>query len=262
MRSRKSRCKRNKKRSLKVKSLTAIAVFLIIVISAFFLYVGFYYKASSLALNSLKSDSIVKVEESGDILFQPVSNAKNVGFIFYPGAKVEASAYAPMAKEIASNGYTVVIAKMKFNLAILSPNKADSIVSKYKNINTWVIGGHSLGGVIAADYASKNEKIKGLVFLASYPQKGRDFNSKDIKVLSLWGSNDKVADLNKIKDSKNLMPIAAHFIEIKGGNHGGFGDYGQQKGDGEASITNEEQMSYTSKYIMKMLDSLNIPLTE
>lgn len=121
-------------------------------------------------MDDLKSDALVKVEESGDILFEPVSNAKNIGFIFYPGAKVEASAYAPIAKEIASKGYTVSIAKMSFNLAVLSPNRADSIISNHEEIDTWVIGGHSLGGVMAADYALKNDKIKGLVLLASYPQ--------------------------------------------------------------------------------------------
>lgn len=153
-------------------------------------------------------------------------------------------------------GYTVVIAKMKFNLAILSPNKADKIISENNEINNWVIGGHSLGGVMASDYALKNDKIKGLVLLASYPQSKESFIDKDIKVLSLWGENDKVADLNKVKNSKNVMPIGSEFQEIQGGNHGGFGDYGYQKGDGEASITNEDQMSITSEYIIKFLDSL------
>ncbi len=245
------------KKSLTFKILTGVAIFLLILVSGFFIYVSSYYKADSFALDSLKSDSLVKVEENGDILFEPVLNAKNIGFIFYPGAKVEASAYAPLANEIAANGYPVVIAKMNFNLAILSPNRADSVISNHKDIDTWVIGGHSLGGVMAADYALKNEKIKGLILLASYPQDKTDLSSKPIKVLSLWGSNDKVADLNKVKGAKKLLPSDSEFIEIKGGNHGGFGDYGHQKGDGEASISNKQQMMDASKYIIELLDSLN-----
>lgn len=245
------------KKSLKFKIFTVIFALLILLVAGFFIYVSSYYKASSLALDSLTSDALVNVEENGDILFEPVSNAKNIGFIFYPGAKVEASAYAPLAKEIAAKGYTVSIAKMSFNLAIFSPNKADSIISKHKEIDTWVIGGHSLGGVMAADYALKNDKIKGLVLLASYPQAKTNLSSQPIKVLSLWGSNDKVADLTKVKDAKNAMPSDARFIEINGGNHGGFGDYGHQKGDGESSITNKEQMTETSQYIVEMLDSLD-----
>ncbi len=246
------------RKSLKFKIFTAIAIFLIVVIGGFFIYVSSYYKSGSLALNSLKSDSIVKVEvqENEDIVFKPVSNNKKIGFIFYPGAKVEASAYAPIAREIASNGYTVVIAKMRFNLAILSPNKADNIIKEYKDINTWVIGGHSLGGVMASDYALKNDKVKGLVLLASYPQDKTDLRSSNVKVISLWGSNDKVADLNKVKDAKSIMPSGSEFIEIKDGNHGGFGDYGHQSGDGEALITNKQQMKDTSKYIINLLDSL------
>lgn len=208
-------------------------------------------------MDSLTSDALAKVEENGDILFEPVSNAKNIGFILYPGAKVEASAYAPLAKEVAAKGYIVSIAKMSFNLAIFSPNKANSIISNYKEIDTWVIGGHSLGGIIAADYALKNDKIKGLVLFASYPQSKTNLSSKPIKVLSLWGSNDKVADLTKVKDAKNAMPSDARFIEIIGGNHGGFGDYGHQKGDGESSITNKQQMMETSQYIVELLDSLD-----
>lgn len=244
------------KKSFIFKLTRIFSVLLIILISAFFIYVSAYYKAGSIGLNSLKSDSTVLVEDKGNITFKPVSNSKNIGFIFYPGAKVEASAYAPMAKEIASKGYTVVIAKMSFNLAILSPNKADEIIRKNNDISNWVIGGHSLGGVMAADYAEKDNKIEGLVLLASYSQEGRDFTNRNIKVLSLWGDNDKVADLNKVKKCKEVMPIDSEFKAIEGGNHGGFGDYGHQKGDGEASITNEEQMHAASEEIIKFLNKI------
>jgi len=244
------------KKSFGFSIFKVIASLLIILTSIFFIYVSSYYKAGSLALSSLKSDAAVEVQDNGDLIFKPISNNKNTGLIFYPGAKVEASAYAPIAKEIASNGYTVVIAKMSFNLAILSPNKADNIISNNREISNWIIGGHSLGGVMAADYALKNDKIKGLILLASYSQKDKDFTNRNIKVLSLWGDNDKVADLNKVKNCKSVMPSDSEFKEIKGGNHGGFGDYGYQKGDGESSITNEEQISETSKEIMKLFDNV------
>ena len=242
------------KKSFKFKLLSIITVFLVLLASVFFAYVNSYYKAEVLASDSLKSDWIVDVEDNEDITFKPVSNVKNTGFIFYPGAKVEASAYAPMAKEIASKGYTVVIAKMSFKLAILSPNKADEIIRENNDISNWVIGGHSLGGVMAADYAEKNDKIEGLVLLASYSQQGRDFTGRNIKVLSLWGDNDKVADLDKVKNCKNVMPANSEFKEIIGGNHGGFGDYGHQKGDGETTISNEEQMHAASEEIVRLLN--------
>jgi len=244
------------KKSLPFRIFLGIAILLTILSATFFIYVSSYYKAGSLALSSLKSDSIVEVLDNSNIIFKPASTSKNVGFIFYPGAKVEASAYAPIGRKIAASGYTVVIAKMNFNLAILSPNKADSIINENKDISNWVIGGHSLGGVMASDYALKEDRIKGLILLASYPQSKKDFTNKPIKALSLWGENDKVADLNKINNSKSVMPSGSEFQEIKGGNHGGFGDYGHQKGDGEALITNEKQMSITSEYIINFLEDL------
>jgi hypothetical protein len=247
-----------KKKSLKFKIFIGFSIFVIVLVSVFFIYVGTFYKAGPLALASLKSDAVVKVEQNGDIYFVPVAEAKNIGFIFYPGAKVESRAYSPMAKEIASKGYPVIIAKMTFNLAILSPNRASQIIGKYRNIHTWAIGGHSLGGVMAADYAYNNSgKIKGLVFLAAYPQSKRDFTNFKLKCLSLWGSKDEVADLNKVRSSKKIMPKGSAYIEIKGGNHGGFGDYGHQKGDGQATITNKQQMLDTANYIIKFLNSLN-----
>lgn len=245
-----------RKKSFILKLTRIFAVLLIILISAFFIYVSSDYKAGSLGVNNLKSDSIILVEDKENITFKPESNSKDIGFIFYPGAKVEPSAYSPMAREIASKGYTVVIAKMRFNLAMLSPNKADDIIKENSEISKWVIGGHSLGGVMAIDYAEKNSNIAGIVLLASYAQEGRDFTNKDIKVLSLWGDNDKVADLNKVKNCKNIMPANSEFKEIKGGNHGGFGDYGHQKGDGEATITNEEQMHVASEEIIKLLNTI------
>lgn len=244
--------------SLKFKIFTGIAISLVILISSFFIYLTSYYEADTLALNSLKSDSLVEVKENKDILFEPtISNAKKIGLIFYPGAKVEPSAYAPLAKEIASNGYTVIIAKMNFNLAILSPNRADDIISDHQDVDTWVIGGHSLGGVMASNYALDHDEMKGLILLASYPQNKTNLSNEPIKVLSLWGSNDGIADLNKVIDAENVMPTDSKFIEIKGGNHGGFGDYGHQKGDGESSITNKEQMIEASKYIMELMEGLN-----
>lgn len=247
-----------KKKSLKFKISISIVAILAILVGIFFIYTSSYYKSQSYAIESLKSDSNVKVEteQNGDIFFNPKSNKKKVGFVFYPGAKVENSAYSPMAREIASKGYPVILSKMKFNLAILSPNKAKNILDEYPDINSWVIGGHSLGGVMASDYALKDNKIKGLVLLASYPKDHKDFTKSWINVLSLWGSNDKVADLNKVKNAKKVMPANSKFIEIPGGNHAGFGDYGEQKGDGKSLISNKEQINITSSEIIKFLEAI------
>ena len=76
------------KKSFIFKLTRIFSVLLIILISAFFIYVSAYYRAESIGLNSLKSDSTVLVEDKGNITFKPLNNSKNIGFIFYPGAKV------------------------------------------------------------------------------------------------------------------------------------------------------------------------------
>ncbi|WP_432353653.1 alpha/beta hydrolase [Sporosarcina sp. A2] len=247
----------NRKKSWKVKILIGIVVVLVLAVAGFFIFVSASYEASPAAKESLQSDNQVQVVEDGDLLFTPVSTSKDIGFIFYPGAKVEATAYAGMAKGIAAEGYPVLIADLPFNLAILSPNRADEIIRSHPEIKRWVIGGHSLGGVMAADYALEHDEIEGLILLASYPQSKTDLSKTSLRVLSLYGSNDEVADLEKVKGAKSILPSDTKFIEIKGGNHGGFGKYGHQKGDGESSLQGDQQIQDTVRYVIDFLGELN-----
>lgn len=214
------------------------------------------YDADKTAFEYLESTDEVQVEDGKYIVFTPKENIKKTGFIFYPGGLVEPEAYAPIMKRIADQGYKVVIVPMPMNLAVLNGDKAEDIIEKYDDIDNWIIGGHSLGGVMACRYAAKDDKVKGVVLYASYPQ-GDELMNTDIKVLSLWGSEDKVASIEKIKDGKNKVNPDAEFIEIKGGNHGHFGDYGEQKGDGESTITSEEQWNETAEYTVEFLQKFD-----
>jgi len=244
------------KKSWKFKLFIGLAIFLLIIAVGFFVFASFYYKAQSYAEDNLQSDSEVTVKNEKELVFEPTSNKKNIGFIFYQGAKVEAEAYAPMAKELAKEGYTVVIPHLPLKMAIFSPDRADKVIRKHPEITTWAIGGHSLGGVTASDYALRHDKIAALVLLASYPGSHTDLSETSVDVLSIWASRDEVADAKAIKSAKASMPSDAKFLEIKGGNHAGFGDYGEQKGDGKATISNEEQMTQTTTAILELLDRL------
>lgn len=242
------------KKSWKVKLFIGLAVFLLVIAVGFLLFASSYYKAQSYAKENLQSDSNVTVENEKELLFEPTSSKKKIGFIFYQGAKVEAEAYAPMAKELAKQGYTVVIPHLPLKMAIFSPDRADKVIRNHPEIDTWVIGGHSLGGVTASDYALRHDKISALVLLASYPGGHTDLSEASVDVLSIWASHDEVADAKAIKAAKSSMPSDAKFLEIEGGNHAGFGDYGEQKGDGEASISNKEQITQTTVAILELLE--------
>lgn len=216
------------------------------------------YDVSDSALEYLQSSDTVTVTDDKYITFTPKENIHDTGFIFYPGGLVEAEAYAPIMNKIAQQGYQVIVVTMPMNLAVFGSGKAKDVIKDYPDIKNWVIGGHSLGGVMACKYAAKDpEDIKGVVLYASYPQDDA-LKYTDVKVLSLWGSEDKVADINKILDAKDKVNSDdAEFIEIVGGNHGHFGDYGEQKGDGESIITPQEQWDEASQYTVAFLESFN-----
>ncbi|WP_167957522.1 alpha/beta family hydrolase [Anaerosporobacter faecicola] len=210
------------------------------------------YQPNALAEEALLNGSTVEVIKGENIAFVPKVEATK-GFIFYPGGLVEPEAYAPLCRGIAEQGYLVVIVPMKWNLAILSPNRANSVVKEYPDIKTWAIGGHSLGGVMASSYAGKHDTIAGVVFYAAYP-KSDELVDKECKVLSIYGSKDGVADQKKIKSAK--LPKDATFIEIEGGNHSYFGSYGLQKGDKEAEIAPQQQTEQAVSATVEFLEML------
>lgn len=201
-------------------------------------------KPSAEAYAAMKSTEEVKVslDAAGRLLFEPIGAQNGVGFILYPGARIDPRAYAPLARGIAAGGSIVVIAPMLFNLAVLSPERAQDIIDTYQGVRTWVVGGHSLGGSMAARFASLHIKeIKGLVLWASYPASNDDLSASALSVLSVSASRDGLATPSKITAARKLLPAAATYRFIEGGNHAQFGSYGIQMGDHAAAISAAEQ---------------------
>ena len=198
---------------------------------------------SETAMKALQSDDQVMVSQEADfIVFEPKNNAAATGFIFYPGAGVDARSYAPVLREIAARGHFAVLSAMPLDLAFLKPNAADQVIAKYPEIEDWIIGGHSLGGVVAASYAARQPAIDGMVFMASYPANDV-LKGSDLPTLSIYGSQDGLTTPQNIEDSRALLPADTDFVEIKGGNHSQFGSYGLQHGDNQATIPPEKQWS-------------------
>lgn len=244
----------NLDRIKKIIKYTLIA--LIIGIFIFFIYANKTYKPQELAHLSLISDNYVEVSKDKFITFTPKENKATKGLILYPGAKVDIESYAPLAKNIAKNGYKVVIVNATLNLPIFSPNKAKEVINEHKDIKTWIVGGHSLGGTAAAKFATENKDlISGVIFLASYPS-NNELISSNMEVLSIWGSKDGVLNFKNLIEAKQKLPIDATYVEIEGGNHAQFGDYGKQNGDNEAVISQEKQLQITSKSIIEFLNTI------
>ena len=115
-------------------------------------------------------------------------------------------------------------------MAIFDSGAANGVIAKFPEIQSWYIGGHSMGGAMASDYASKNpDKVKGLILLGAYIY--GDYPPEN--ALTIYGTLN--SDLEKHID------YTENIVVIQGGNHAQFGNYGKQEGDPDAEITAQEQ---------------------
>lgn len=239
---------RRKPRKL-VIALVAIAVLLCVGAAAFFLYASDFYHDLDADHRNLVSTERLPVEQGDNFLAFGDPDA-STGIVLYPGAKVEYSAYAPLMRELAERGYLAVVVQMPFNFAFFDVNAADRVRAAFPQVDSWWVGGHSLGGSMAAQYAADHADdagLDGLVLLGSYT--ASDLSATNLGVISIYGSNDEVLNRAKLADSADLLPEGAETLEIDGGNHAYFGTYGPQNGDGEATITPAEQQERTADAI-------------
>lgn len=215
-------------------------------------YVSDYYHVVDRDLALTETDT-VKITQTGfGYLFD--GEGEKSALIFYPGAKVEDLAYAEILKQIAESGTDCFLMHMPCNLAFFGKDSADKIIGSY-DYEHWYLAGHSLGGAMAAYYAADDpdnrDKLDGLIFLAAYSTK--DLSGSGFSVLSIYGSEDKVVNTEKIEQGRELMPEDYEEFVIDGGNHAGFGDYGKQSGDGEAKISGSEQKEQAAAKIIDFI---------
>ena len=225
-----------------IKRIALGLLLLLLAITAGFVWWGLHpLEAMPEALNALQSDDQVRVEEDPWMTFAPAGTNPTVGVIIYPGGHVDARAYAPLTREIAKAGYFVVLPSMPLNLAVLNSKEATQIIAAYPEIESWIIGGHSLGGAMAAEYVkAQPDKIAGLILWASYSAESTNLSAiPALKVISIYGTED--GGVAELRTSGNRLPEDTIWVEIKGGNHAQFGWYGEQSGDGEATISREAQ---------------------
>lgn len=232
--------------------LTSVVSVLLVAFIACAVYINDYYKANIVAISAFASVNYVEETTTSDgaMIFEPED--VRAGFIFYPGGKVEYKAYIPLMRACASNGILCVLVEMPFNLAVFDINAADGMKDSYPEIEKWYIGGHSLGGSMAAAHLSDNaEDYIGLILLGSYSTK--NLSEKGIAVLSVYGSEDKVLNREKYEKNKSNLPEDFTELVIDGGCHAYFGMYGEQSGDGVAAISNEQQIYITAAAISEFV---------
>lgn len=232
--------------------LVTVVLIIAVVLTSFTMYVNDYYKADPAATSVMVSTTKMSIKTLIDDTIVYMPKGAKTGLIFYPGGKVEYTAYLPLMEACASRGIACVLLKMPFNLAVLDMNAADGIQELYPEISEWYIGGHSLGGSMAASYLSENtQDFEGLILLGSYST--ADFSETSLKVLSVYGSKDMVLNREKYNENKNNLPENFTETILDGGCHAYFGMYGEQEGDGTPEISNQEQIEKTADAIEQLL---------
>ncbi len=236
----------------KQKKIWIPALILLLLASGCIVYVNDYYHSDESVKEYLNGNDSVTVSEISEGLFLDGPGEENA-LIFYPGAKVEYTAYAPLFLQLAEQGVDCFLVKMPCNLAFLGQNKASGIMASYQ-YDHWYLSGHSLGGAMAASWASSHlNQLDGLILLAAYPTK--NLKEGSAAVLSVYGSEDGVLNMEKVSEGKKWMPTDYTELCIDGGNHAGFGNYGRQKGDGTAKISPEVQQKQTVDAILELMEN-------
>lgn len=233
-----------KKRRVCIRVFVFLVLFFAAAVTGFRYYAADYYPATAY------TPVTELTEETGDYIVYG-DKASRQGLIFYPGAKIETAAYAPILDELAQAGICCVAVKMPYHLAIFDSGAAGDVMQEFQEVQEWYIGGHSLGGAMAAGYAAEYaEEFTGLILLAAYPTD----TLEELPVLSLYGSEDAILNWEKYE---NAIPLAKNLTErvIEGGNHAGFGNYGLQKGEGYTELPHEEQWQETVDYILNFMQA-------
>ena len=236
-------------------TLAAVLTLVIALTAVCALYLGDYYPADTEAMEAFAPAAPVVSEEwkDGTVVIRPEGRDTIAGLIFYPGGKVEHTAYTPLMEALASEGILCVLVEMPFRLAVLDVNAAEGIPEAFPEAERWYMGGHSLGGSMAASYlASHTEDFDGLILLGSYST--ADLSGSGLSVLSVYGSEDGVMNREKYDGYRPNLPEGFAEVIIEGGNHAYFGAYGEQDGDGTATVTPAEQLRQTAEAILTMLE--------
>lgn len=239
---------------MKSKVLKGTAIFLAVVTLlccvGIVIFAADYYHTQPPALEAMASTDLIVTNDDGLAVFAP--DHTTTGLIFYPGGKVEYTAYAPLMEALAKEGILCVIPQMPLNFAFMDMNAAADILPLFPQIETWYIGGHSLGGSMAASYAAKSDRFTGLILLATYST--ADLTHSGLEVLSIYGTEDGVLNMESYAEHFSDLPADTIEYVIEGGNHAQFGSYGAQDGDGIATITADEQLALTVEAILNRME--------
>jgi pimeloyl-ACP methyl ester carboxylesterase len=251
----------NKAASKRTKKL--LALLLLLLLAAVLAVLGLQLLTSERpplpeAFAALASDGSVQVTREPWLTFTPTEGAPQTGFIFYPGGRIDPQGYANLMKAIAAEGYLVVVPEMPLNIAAFRPSIANEIIAAHPEIDQWVIGGHSVGGAMAAQYTDRHsEDIAGLAIWASYPPDSADLSGLGLPVTLIYGSRETRVTDSSVAERQDLLPADTVYVRIEGGDHHQFGTYEIDPEDHLATISRQSQQQQILEATLALLGSVS-----
>lgn len=240
---------KKRKSGMILRTVISLAVVAVLLITMAFL--SNPHDAIESDINAFVTEGVSErvLDEDGSLIAYVPEGEIKAGFVFYPGAMVEPEAYDPLLRACAEKGIVSILVKMPYNLAFFGVNKGVGATEYFPEVEEWYIGGHSLGGAMAASCASSSDAFDGVVLLAAYSTS----DVTDLRVLSVYGNKDQVLNMAKYNDNKKNLPAGFDEFVINGGNHAYFGMYGGQDSNLIGTVSNEEQIRMTAQYIFDFI---------
>lgn len=239
-------------RRIRITGWTALSSLLVTVVSFLTWFHIVFPAERDATLEVFRDDSIQVTEVEGSIVMAARDGATQTGILYFPGARVNPYSYLYPLSEVAASGVTVVIMDPLMNMALFDTRSLDELASAAPEVTQWVLSGHSLGGVRACMLAN-HPSVTGLVLMGSYC--ANDVSDLDIPVVQVLASNDGLIDQEALEGSAAWLPASTTTIILEGANHASFGTYGEQPGDGSATLTRQQVREALTAVFQQVLAS-------
>ena len=229
------------RRRIRLIGLAALAL-LVVGIASFLAWAASPMPPEHGPLDAARTDRSFTLSESADGVVLAPKDPNGTGLVYLAGARVDPAAYARKLSGLADAGVTIVIARPTLNFAIfeLRPLSTFEGLAADSGVQRWYVGGHSLGGVRACQYAADAPagSIAGVILFGSYC--AADLSASDLPVLTLSATRDGLSTPATIAAAAHLLPPDAQLVKLPGADHAQFGDYGPQPGDNPATASDAQ----------------------
>ncbi len=222
----------------------------------FFIWNWTTFQSHNLPKDTFLNSNLVSVIETDDqITFKSETTSNTVEVIFFQGGLTDPKAYAPLCRKFAESGFTCHLIKMDWRLPQYDFQKISTLFDLKKG--NYIIGGHSQGGKIAAQFVYENpDLMKGLFLMGTSHPRDIDLSNQNISCIKLYAENDGLASVEEVMENKTKLPLNAKLVMIKGGNHSQFGYFGKLLMDSSANISIEEQQLQTFDNLINFMNKI------